>query len=679
MGVRGFADLHAHLMGHLAFGGKILWGKPYDPEHTGSEALARALPWCPVPEHQIGAEFWHNPGGYPEFDSWPRYSTIAHQQAYLDWVRRAYDGGLRLVCCSAVNNEVLARFGSSDNGEDADDRSTVDRQLEAMKEMVRFVDHQSGGQGRGWMEIAYSAEDAHRIIESERLAVVLGMEVDSLGNWRTGDELPGDPAAGKAEIRRELERLYESGVRQITPIHLTDNAFGGAAVYNRMFDALNKALTGSHYITEDASQTGVEYRLEDDLGGTGIAELFRALLYQWETQSDPSHAIPGGQANTKGLTDHGQTLIDELMRLGMVIDIDHMSQKAAAETLERAKALGYPLVATHAAFRDLALPAGETSDVRKVATEALQTAATIEDIRALGGMIAPILNQGEVRTHGDRVANDCAGSSKSWAQAYLYAVERMGGQGVALGSDVNGLAGLPGPRFGTHAATALVGDDRRTGERRDQIGAQKDGVRYDAPLADYRANRWDGDAEDGYSPEEALAFEAVALARSGEDLARADSSEHSSEDAEWIRHAATGLRAERPEDLPALSDDPPEGDADATRVQRGAFHARAGTDPADIPDAQTREVCRHVGPIWRTFEDMHGPNAPRCRSVAGRRDFDINVDGMAHYGLLPDFLQDLRNVGLTEADLEPLFRSAEDFVRMWGACEQAAAGLAPQA
>jgi len=52
---------------------------------------------------------------------------------------------------------------------------------------------------------------------------------------------------------------------------------------------------------------------------------------------------------------------------------------------------------------------------------------------------------------------------------------------------------------------------------------------------------------------------------------------------------------------------------------------------------------------------------------------------MAHYGLLPDFLQDLRNVGLTEADLEPLFRSAEDFVRMWGACEQAAAGLAPQA
>jgi len=666
-------------MGHLAYGGEVLWGKPYDPEHTGVEALEQSLPWCPV-RHQISPDFSHYRGGYPEFDSWPRYYTLAHQQAYLDWVRRAYEGGLRLVCCSAVNNEVLAAgFGSLHNREDDDDRSMVDRQLEAMKEMVRFIDRQSGGRGRGWMEIAYSAKDARRIIEGDRLAVVLGMEVDSLGNWRTESDLSRDPAASRAEIRRELERLFESGVRQVTPIHLTDNAFGGAAVYNRMFDALNKAVSGGHYIVEDASQTGVEYRLEDDLGGTGIVELLsRALLYQGETESDPSHSIPGGHANTKGLTDHGRTLIDELMRLGMVIDIDHMSQRTAAETLGRVKVLGYPLVATHAAFRDLALPVGETSDVHKVATEALQTAQTLEDIRALGGMVAPIINQGDVRAHGDRVANDCAGSSKSWAQAYLYAVEKMGGQGVALGTDVNGLAGLPGPRFGTHAASALVGDDPRRGERRGQIAAQENGVRYDTPLSDYRANRWDGDAETGYSPEEALAFEAVALARSGEDLSRVDIPDRAREDAAWIRHAATGLRAERLEDLPAPVDDPPDRGVDAARVQRGAFHGRVKTDPADIPDAQTREVCRRVGPIWKKFEDMHGPTPLLCRSIAGRRDFDINVDGMAHYGLLPDFIQDLRNVGLTEADLEPLFRSAEDFVRMWGACEQAAAGLAPQ-
>ena len=35
----GFADTHAHLMAHLAFGGEAFWGEPYDPNHSGDEAL----------------------------------------------------------------------------------------------------------------------------------------------------------------------------------------------------------------------------------------------------------------------------------------------------------------------------------------------------------------------------------------------------------------------------------------------------------------------------------------------------------------------------------------------------------------------------------------------------------------------------------------------------------------
>ena len=73
---------------------------------------------------------------------------------------------------------------------------------------------------------------------------------------------------------------------------------------------------------------------------------------------------------------------------------------------------------------------------------------------------------------------------------------------------------------------------------------------------------------------------------------------------------------------------------------------------------------------------MNGDNRPLARSIAGeRRDFDINIDGMAHYGMLPDLLQDLRNIGLTAEDLVPLFRSAYDYVQMWGTCEGRAAEL----
>ena len=34
---------------------------------------------------------------------------LVHQQAYVDWLYRAYQGGLRLVCCAAVNNIMEAR------------------------------------------------------------------------------------------------------------------------------------------------------------------------------------------------------------------------------------------------------------------------------------------------------------------------------------------------------------------------------------------------------------------------------------------------------------------------------------------------------------------------------------------------------------------------------------------
>ena len=38
------------------------------------------------------------------------------------------------------------------------------------------------------------------------------------------------------------------------------------------------------------------------------------------------------------------------------------------------------------------------------------------------------------------------------------------------------------------------------------------------------------------------------------------------------------------------------------------------------------------------------------------RDFDYNLDGLAHYGMLPDMLQDLKNVGFPPTEMAALFR-----------------------
>ena len=55
--------------------------------------------------------------------------------------------------------------------------------------------------------------------------------------------------------------------------------------------------------------------------------------------------------------------------------------------------------------------------------------------------------------------------------------------------------------------------------------------------------------------------------------------------------------------------------------------------------------------------------------MLGTRQFDINFDGIAHYGMLPDMLQDMKNNGMTARDFVPLFRSAEDYVQMWERCQ----------
>jgi hypothetical protein len=50
---------------------------------------------------------------------------------------------------------------------------------------------------------------------------------------------------------------------------------------------------------------------------------------------------------------------------------------------------------------------------------------------------------------------------------------------------------------------------------------------------------------------------------------------------------------------------------------------------------------------------------------------------MIHIGLLPELIEDARRDGVTDADLEPLFRSAEAFVRMWEHAQARGKALGP--
>ena len=515
----GFADLHAHLMAHLAFGGKAFWGLPYDPEHLGPEGLETALPSC-EPIHggllDVNPEFGHVAGGgWPDFIIWPRFTTMVHQQAYIDWLYRAYQGGLRLITCLAVNNELLATKTSPDLPHD--DKTAIQVQVAAMKEMAAYLENQGGGPGRGWLQIAYTPAEARQIIQENRLAVILGVEVDSLGNWHRIEELEeacnGDYNEARRLIGKELDWLHDLGIRQITPIHLTNNAFGGTAIYLRFLETVNVFLSGERWSVEDAWESGVRYRLDQDgedvvndlertvamTGGRARAMTSTTLIDHIPGIRSLLNAIEapnmrGGHANTRGLNPYGIILLEELMKRGIIIDIDHMSEKATDIALAMAEESQYPVICSHCWFRDLLFSSETefdenkhshygTSDVHKVADEAGKRGDQIERIGRLGGMVAPILNQGDIaglkRCMPDlaaKIPEPCAGTSTSWAQAYLYAVAKTGGKGVAIGSDINGAACLPAPRFGTFAAFGAHDDDRRLTERRGEIDRQTNGV-----------------------------------------------------------------------------------------------------------------------------------------------------------------------------------------------------------
>jgi microsomal dipeptidase-like Zn-dependent dipeptidase len=542
----GIADVHSHMFANLGFGGELFQGAPHH-----ELGLHEATEWCDENGHGGGgagdlignALNTENPlsghlvGGFPQFDGWPRWNNGNHQQMYHRWLKRAYQGGLRLMVMLAVNNEVLCQ--AADGNLSCDDMEATDRQIQAMKDLEAVIAQEEGG----WLQIAYSAAQAREIISAGKLAVVLGVEVDSLFGCKANEG-----ACDDATLLAKLDAYRAQGVRHLFPVHVFDNAFGGAALYHEaLFGIGNSMVNGEPFTIEGCS--GADYAYQESY----LGDLANFLLSLLGIQGPPEPTAAAPHCNARGLEGRGRFLVEEMMKRGLVIDVDHMSAKMIEGVLDLAEQRGYPVVSGHTGFTELSL--GQKR------SEAQKTPAQVERIRDLGGLVAPILNQGTatetaqyVRPAGS-VANDCDQSSRSWAQAYLYAVDHTRPEdpgllhAVPLGSDLNGMIHMPSPRFG------------------DEL-------------------------------------------------------------------------------IPELGTDACRGNVAQKAIQEGRND-------------------RVVYPFSVHAKPGLGVSGSFAQMKTGSRTFDINLDGLANVGLLPDFIEDLKQVGVTDADLEPLFRSAEGYLRMW--------------
>ena len=466
--LKGFVDLHTHPLSNLGFGGKLLYGGvdvgsllPADPDchhnvratsiqqalghdnstHGGVNVFSNTcgdyLRAAVIHATQQGtpgaADEPDDSSGAPNFPNWPVWNDITHQKMWVDWIRRAYVGGLRVMVALAVNNKTLGDMTAGPGDGPTDDKASADLQIAETKAFV--------GRHSDFMEIAFTSADLQRVVWSNKLAVVLGVEIDDIGDLNKLGR-PPEPA----EIDAAVGHLFDEGVRYVFPVHLIDNQFGATAVYQDIFNYSNRREAGRWWdLVCDPSISyhfGAQNAFQGFLANAGVVA---KLGPGWDVIFNSAPSYPNcGQVNRSGLTAQGTAAVKEMMKRGMLIDIDHMSDKSKNETIEIAKSqsvgegaariTGYPLNSGHAGLRGffpqrVARTAGDVN-------ERSMTTAQYEEIRELHGMA------------GVGSANFDA---YEWAEMYQHVIAAMGnptatdsGVIAAFGTDTDGLAmGMP--------------------------------------------------------------------------------------------------------------------------------------------------------------------------------------------------------------------------------------------
>ncbi|WP_437586273.1 membrane dipeptidase [Sorangium sp. So ce1000] len=399
-GVWGFAELHAHLAAHLAYGSDangnegIFYGKP--GMRLEDNSVATDLAPCAREKHSgfdadltrhemrqqlmqkvnqiIGGT--HGSGGYPRFDSWPNAMNGNHQQMHVTWLKRAFDGGLRVLVASVVENRSFSAlwnrqiFGTQLPTVSAADEMTVAlRQIDHINKIARA--------NSTWMEVVTSPAAARAAIGNNKLAIVLGTELDML----TVDQL--------------IELKNKQGVRLVIPVHMADNSIGGTAVYGDVFNTHNYLVNRQffHVVGDPmlSFRLGVPLypRVEGSIAvwdGPGAIkptsiDLGQYCALGYECCPPPnavSGCIPAGQGhkNEKGLLNEAG--MKRLMKEGLLIDLAHMSDRGQEATVTLAERFSYPLMDSHTGVR---------SDTTKSNAERAIRASLVTRMVAKGGVI----------------------------------------------------------------------------------------------------------------------------------------------------------------------------------------------------------------------------------------------------------------------------------------------------
>jgi len=383
--------------------------------------------------------FNHHTDGYPGFTDWPSGPFSAtHQVQYYKWLERAYLGGLRLVVLHAVSNQIicdlLGKGGFQPIRYDCKDMTAVDRQLDEAYRMQDYIDAQEGGPGKGWFRIVRSPDEARSVIESGKMAVLLGIETSNVLDCPLTPP-DGEVRCTEAMVRERLDEVYERGVRVMFPVHKYDNAFSSGDGMKGFIELGNLIQTGQWAdFTTDCDDNvprgfdggrmtfpGINKPRQDyeSPPPLHLSKFYEDPITAFGTIIDELMQGGGSEPDlcqAHGMTTLGESLVHQMMAKGMIIEADHFPRRSYVRLYEILEANDYPAAGTH----------GRDNHGR---------------LYALGG----------ISTSGfsNCRSENRKGSVDDGFQSRLETIRQNGGYpGLGFGLDLNGFAGATGPRFG---------------------------------------------------------------------------------------------------------------------------------------------------------------------------------------------------------------------------------------
>lgn len=460
--VYGFVETHTHLFSNYGFGGAgIFHGAPFHP--LGVE---HALPSCEMFHGEGGRadlfgygfdegdeldeidfiaaiesgetpEFNHHTDGYPEFTDWPSaHDSSTHQTQYYRWLQRAWMGGMRLMVQHATSNQIICELIKGTTSQptrySCNEMVAVDRILEETRRLERYIDAQHGGPGKGWFRIVESPDEARDVIEEGNLAVVLGIEVSNLFDCFL---VPGDEhqRCDQQDVVEALDDYYERGVRAMFPVHKFDNGFSAGDGHRDIIEIGNFAQTGhwSNFTDDcpdvptvfdrgdvafgDLNEPREDFFADPPVDTSSFAADPFGLLFD-HAERLIGGALQGDYCQNHGMTELGEFLLEEMMRRGMIIELDHLPRRGYQRAFEILEQHDYPGVGSH----------GNHNDGR---------------LYELGGVS---------KFNFDSCSDpDEDGTRAGDLEERVELIEEAGGFAAeGFGFDLNGFAGAPGPRFG---------------------------------------------------------------------------------------------------------------------------------------------------------------------------------------------------------------------------------------